>query len=330
VDFAEIKKFLVSGGDGVVATARRFAARWLPAPAKRAIRRLVPARFLGTTPATRSFSLALPTAPADLGPVSRDGAAPRSLRIEAPRRFYVPGVLEVDGLAGYEPETMAAFLAGLTVREARVAFDVGANMGLFSLVAAALTTTRVVGFEPTPDLAATFRSIATRNGLTCEIEPIALGARTGTATLYLSAWTDSSNSLQQGFRPATGTVEVSVERLDDHVARTGRVPAVLKIDTETTEPDVLAGGISLLREVRPWLICEVLAGETEERLMTILGPLGYEMHHLGPDADHPPADRIVGDPIWCHRDWLFTPEPLPPAFAVHYAAWRDAIATAGA
>jgi hypothetical protein len=64
--------------------------------------------------------------------------------------------------------------------------------------------------------------------------------------------------------------------------------------------------------------------------MTILRPLGYQMHHLGPDADHRPADRIVGDPTWRHRDWLFTPEPLPPAFAVHYAAWRDAITTAGA
>jgi FkbM family methyltransferase len=330
VDFAEIEKFLVSGYRGAVVMARRLAARWLPAPAKRAIRRLVPARFLDTTPATRSFSLTLPTVPADLGPVSRDGAVPRSLWIEAPGRSYVPRLLEASGLAGYEPETMAAFLASLTVRQAQVAFDVGANMGLFSLVAAALTTTRMVGFEPTPDLAATFRSIATQNGLTCEIEPIGLGARTGTATLYLSAWTDSSNSLQQGFRTATGTVEVPVERLDDYAARTGRVPAVLKIDTETTEPDVLAGGISLLREVRPWLICEVLAGQTEEPLMTILGPLGYEMHQLGPDADHRPVDRIVGDPTYRHRDWLFTPEPLPPAFAVHYAAWRNAIATAEA
>jgi len=63
--------------------------------------------------------------------------------------------------------------------------------------------------------------------------------------------------------------------------------------------------------------------------MAILRPLGYRFHHLGPGPIPVEADEIVGDPTWLHRDWLFTPDPLPPAFATHYAAWLEAIRATG-
>ena len=65
----------------------------------------------------------------------------------------------------------------------------------------------------------------------------------------------------------------------------------MKIDTETTEPDVLAGGMETLTTVRPWVVARSSSGRPR-------------------------------------RPWLFTPEPLPPAFATHYAAWLKAIRTA--
>lgn len=308
---------------------RRVAARVLPAPVKRLLRRVLPASIVRWVPPARRFSLAMPVPPDGLGAVVRGSASPARVRIEAPYRSYVPRLLEEAGVAGYEPETMAAFLAAISLRGASEVFDIGANVGVFSIVAAATTTARVTGFEPTPQLAATFRAVAAANGLSCEIEAIALGADTGTATLFLSAKSDSSNSLRAGFRTATGTVEVPVERLDDFVARTGRRPGVMKIDTETTEPDVLAGALGTLRTARPWIVCEVLADKTEAPLTALLRPLGYRFHHLG-DGPHPiEADEIVGDRTYRHRDWLFTPDPLPAAFASHYAAWLAAIEASG-
>jgi FkbM family methyltransferase len=306
---------------------RRAVGRVQPAPAPRFLRAILPARLLRSHPATRRFWLAMPAPPAELGPAARPVAISNRLRFEAPWKSYVPRLLEDNGVAGYEPETMAAFLGAITTLEAGEAFDIGANVGIFSLVAAATTTARVTGFEPTPQLAATYRSVAQANGLPCEIEEIALGARNGTATLYISAKTDSSNSLVAGFRTAAGTVDVPVERLDDYIARTGRRPAVMKMDTETTEPDVLAGATETLESVRPWIICEVLASTTEVRLTELLGPAGYRFHHLGENG--PIArETIAGDTTYRFRDWLFTPGPLPPAFAGHYAAWRRAIADA--
>jgi FkbM family methyltransferase len=313
------------GGMAILLRLRRAVARRLPEPAKRILRRVLPARLVARRPQVRRFSLAMPVPPSGLGPAVRPAAEPARVAVEAPWRSYVPRLLEESGVAGYEPETTAAFLAAISLGDATEAFDVGANVGIFSIIAATTTLARVTGFEPTPQLAETFGTIAAANGLSCTVEPIALGGQTGVATLYLSAKTDSSNSLKAGHRAATGMVEVPVERLDDYVARTGRRPGVMKIDTETTEPDVLAGGMETLRTVRPWVVCEVLAGTTEAALASILRPLGYRFHHLGDVPVPVEVDEIVGDPTWLHRDWLFTPEPLPPAFATHYAAWLGAI-----
>ncbi|MES2208749.1 MAG: FkbM family methyltransferase [Chloroflexota bacterium] len=304
--------------------ARRAVARVLPAPLKRALRTVLPVWILRAAPRVRRFTLAMPTPPAGAGPVARPAASPARIRFEAPYRSYVPRLLEEHGVRHYEPETMAAFLAAISVLEATEAFDIGANVGVFSIVASTTTTARITGFEPTPQLAATYRAVASANGLGCEVEEIALGAERGSATLYLSARTDSSNSLVAGFRQAAGTVAVPMERLDDYVIRSGRRPAVMKVDTETTEPAVFEGGLETLRTVRPWIVCEVLAGTTETRLMALLQPLGYRFHHLG---EHGPTevDEIVGDPTYRHRDWLFTPDVLPATFAPQYAAWLAAI-----
>jgi FkbM family methyltransferase len=309
----------------LVMRLRRLAGRILPAPVKRLLRRVLPASLLRWTPPLRRFDLAMPAAPAGLGPAVRPATTPARVAFTAPWRSYVPRLLQDAGVARYEPETMAAFLAAISLREAEDVFDVGANVGVFAIIAATTTTARVTGFEPTPQLARTFRSVAAANGLSCEVEEIALGSATGTATLFISAQSDSSNSLREGFRRATGTVEVPVERLDDYVARTGRRPSVMKIDTETTEPEVLGGGLETLRAIRPWIVCEVLADKTEAPLAALLRPLGYRFHHLGAGDVPIESDDIVGDRTYEHRDWLFTPEPLPPSFAAHYRTWLTAI-----
>jgi FkbM family methyltransferase len=203
-------------------------------------------------------------------------------------------------------------------------YDVGANIGVYAWLASALTDAEVVAFEPTPDLAAHLRAVCVENALATTVEELALGARAETATLYLSARGDSSNSLRAGFRPATGAIEVEVVQIDGYVDRTGRPPAVLKVDTESTEPDVLRGASRLLADHRPWIVCEVLAGRTESDLMAILGPLGYRYHLIDGSTPLRRRDMIVGDPV--ALNWLFTPVDPPPTFWDSVAVWRSALA----
>jgi FkbM family methyltransferase len=278
-------------------------------------------RLLGRRPVAReverSFELALPANP------------PRSLAIRTPRRTYVSRLLETSGLAGYEPDTLACFLAAIEENGFEPVYDVGANIGLFSWLAAALTPATVVGFEPTPDLAAQMRSIRDANGLAIAVEEAALGAASGTAELYLSDKTENSNSLRAGFRPSHRSVSVTVETVDRYVARTGTIPAVLKVDTESTEPDVLRGAAELLATRRPWIICEVLAGRTEADLTAILAPLGYGWYRIDGPGPLAPRLAIEGDPAYEHLNWLFAPSEPTPAFWERLAVWRQSIAALG-
>lgn len=280
----------------------------------------------------RAFELTLPTSPpptveGDAGGTGPGGAEPTAaLCVELPEELYIPRVLQRDGLAGYEPSTLACFLA-LIERHGGPVLDVGANVGVFSLVGAAVLGADITAFEPVPELAAAMRTVAERNGLSIPIEESALGADDTEATFYLSDVTDSSNSLLAGFRPSERSLTVRVERLDSYTQRTGIVPSILKVDTEATEPDVLAGGLATLREHRPYVICEVLARRSESALEQVLADLDYHWYQITEERTLVPRREIFGDRAYRFNNWLFAPEPPDDEFWRRMLAWREALGT---
>ncbi|MBB5999877.1 FkbM family methyltransferase [Streptomonospora salina] len=270
---------------------------------------------------TRDFELALPR---------RDGApgtGPATLTFSTPRRLWVPRKLETNGLAGFEPETLACFLAALEHAHPGAVLDVGANVGLYGLLAAAHSRRSVYAFEPTPHVAAAARSLAAANGLPVEVQELAMADRSGSAELALSTASDASNSLAAGFRNGSGRIQVQVDTLSHWCERTGTTPAVVKIDTETTEPDVIAGGVDVLRRSRPWIFCEVLPGhDTEERLTELLGPLHYTWHQLNGEFPAPARTSISGGGAAPHqRMWLFAPHPPAGAQWESARGWHRAL-----
>ncbi len=279
-------------------------------------------RLIGRLPVVRIriVELGLPAA----------GGAPlgmsRTLTIRTPEGSYVSQLLASTGLAGYEPDTLACFLAAIEECGSAPVFDVGANIGVFSWLAAALTPATVIAFEPAPDLVAQMRAVCSENDLAVTVEEVALGAAPGRAELHLSDKTDSSNSMRAGFRRSHRSVVVAVETIDDYVARTGATPAVLKLDTESTEPDILRGAAGFIASNRPWLICEVLAGRTEADLTAILEPLRYLWYRIDGPGPLEPRKVIEGDRSYTHLNWLFAPAEPSLSFWERSAAWRTAIA----
>lgn len=276
-------------------------------------------------PRVRSFRMALPRRE------DRSVIGPSSLHVAVPGDFWVPKRLQEVGLAGYEPETLACFLAVLDHARTGAVLDIGANIGVYSALAAARTKRRVFAFEPTPQIAETARAIAADNGLAMEVVELALSNHSGSAPLCLSAKSDASNSLAEGFRPEMGRVTVAVETLSHWREAAGIAPAVLKIDTETTEPDVVGGGLEVLRRFRPWVFCEVLPDRgVEERLMALLEPLDYHWYHLNGDPPYPERAAIAGRGSDSRqRMWLFAPDPVPPQMWDDTKRWRAAIDTCG-
>lgn len=273
---------------------------------------------------TRRFEITLPDS--NGGQLAGSLAEPRRLRIEASSRLLVPRRLEEGGLAAYEPEGIGCVIALLERLGDGVFFDVGANIAPYSLVAAALTRWRIVSFEPTPEVARVARRIRKINGLNFEIEELALDEAHGRRRLYISK-TDSSNSLSSTFRKWERTVNVHVDTLDRFARRKDMWPSVLKIDTETTEPAVLRGGMQLLSTHRPWIICEVLKGRTESQLEDVIGPLGYVRYHIGERGSLMKRDRFEGESIF--RDWLLAPISVDDDLAARVRYWAEALSSCG-
>ncbi|SKA33020.1 methyltransferase, FkbM family [Marinactinospora thermotolerans DSM 45154] len=294
--------------------------------ATRRIRVHLPERLGGLDPArvpprVRVFDLRLPRRPG--GPA----IGPDVLRVRAPGDYWVPRHLERTGLAGYEPEALSCFLATLDHARPGAVLDVGANVGVYSVLAAARTYRPVHAFEPTPEIAVTARAIAADNDLDLRVEELALSNHTGSAWLRLSATTDASNSLASGYRRELGRIQVPLDTLAHWRERACVVPAVVKIDTETTEPDVIAGGLEVLRRFRPWVFCDVLPDHSvQERLMALLEPLGYGWYHLCGDPPYPARDSISGHgPKARERMWMFAPDSPGPRFWRTVLGWREAV-----
>jgi FkbM family methyltransferase len=246
------------------------------------------------------------------------------------RTTTVQRALRRGGLAGREVSTSAALLALFDgANPGFVFFDVGANIGLYSWLCAALfEPAAVVAFEPSPETAATARAIVDRNGLSVRVEQMAVGAEPGTATLHLSAVSDASNSLAEGFKPSVGTVAVPVTTLDTYVRGSGLVPSVIKIDVESLEPEVLKGARETLQSHRPALVVEILNRQGTDHgplVAAAMEGLGYSGYRLGPEPRWEPGQRWSGSDD--HRDWLLLPSPVDGAFIGRFEDWRARLAT---
>ena len=234
----------------------------------------------------------------------------RVLRLWSRADDWVSNQVYWRGWQGYEPETTPLFYR--LASRARVTLDVGAHVGFFTLLAAhGNPAGRVFAFEPLPRAYRRLQANVDRNALTnVECVAGAVGAVSGQARFFFAQMDGipCSSSLSSEFMKEFGDVaevDVPVLTLDDFLHERG-VSGVdlVKIDTESTEPDVLQGMSRTLANDRPAIVCEVLAGrDTGPVLESLLRPLGYTFFLLTPEGPRR-EERIEGHPEWLNH--LFT------------------------
>lgn len=153
-------------------------------------------------------------------------------------------------------------------------FDVGANTGLYSLIAAAVRPqSKVYAFEAYPPvLEALHRNLAL-NAWKKHIEVVACAVADGVGTTDLFVprsvgLIETSCSLDGSFKEdVVERVQVSMTTLDEYWSGLGR-PRVraVKIDVEGTEHRVLAGAHKLVDGARPVLFYEFLSRGEQQAL----------------------------------------------------------------
>jgi FkbM family methyltransferase len=180
------------------------------------------------------------------------------------------------------------------VRSGGVVWDIGANIGFYSLIASRLVGDgRVVAFEPLPsNQDAIRRNLALNEISNVELVGVALGDQEGRAELEIHAsptWAKLDTSADTGFQQASdvsGRLEVQVSTIDSQLGHLS-APDLVKMDIEGAEVAALRGASTLLSEHRPILICEFHG--TNRAVAELLESHGYELRTVeAPDV--PPQD----------------------------------------
>ena len=177
-----------------------------------------------------------------------------------------------------------------SLRPGDIFFDIGANLGLFTVTAARQvgSTGRVYAFEPSQREAAFLQRNLELNHLhNVTVVTLALGDRTGSAQFAIAA-DGGNNSLLKNDHPQqqiVGWQTVMVTTLDEFIAEYGISHVdLIKIDVEGGELGVLRGGEQVLKcSLPPTLLiefCDVTAAAFESsgrQLFEALVAYGYDM-----------------------------------------------------
>lgn len=233
----------------------------------------------------------------------------RSIVFDYPERFHLPRYLAGRGLQNYEPLSQALFLASVE-RMNGVVFDIGANIGVYAMMAATTLRRPVYAYEPFAEAAAVLSDIATRYAFPIHVIEAAVSDSLDDKTFYVSVKSDMSNSLNPNFRQHAAVRTVRSVTIDSEANRVR--PCAIKIDTETTEMDVLRGAQDTMRRDRPVMLVEILGADIAKAARDFLHTFHYEIIEIGsPDVIARFGDVSDVDISGDMRNWLAVPAELP-------------------
>ena len=206
-------------------------------------------------------------------------------------------------------------LRGLVATGSTV-FDVGANIGFFSLCFARWVGPegRVIAIEPEARNIASLRRRVSRAGVSDVVTCVQAAAadRSGQVRLALNPGHPGDHHLAKNGEP------VAAVTLDELAAGDPRRVTLVKIDVQGAESMVLAGAHRLIAQHRPAIFAEVhepslmRLGSSRRELIAALGALGYGGRRLTRSGIGRPEDpeELIEQSSAGYIDVLFLPNEL--------------------
>jgi FkbM family methyltransferase len=169
-----------------------------------------------------------------------------------------------------------------SIRDGDVIYDVGANVGAYSLVAARMADATVIAFEPA---FANYQSLCENvllNDLAARVMPLPVGLAESTGLAWLAcddtAAGAATHSLGGDNVRALYRQPVLAYALDDLISVFGLpAPTVLKVDVDGAETIVLAGArATLARPALRTILIEVDETQTDG-VLRLMGDAGLQL-----------------------------------------------------
>jgi len=174
------------------------------------------------------------------------------------------------------------------LRPGMVFYDLGANIGLFTLLAARLVGAkgRVISFEPDGEVASRLRRNIERNRF-ANVTVIEAGvwSKSGYVDFVPADSSSPDHGLGRfvgGTNGATGTPKQCLA-MDDLIG-SAPPPDAIKCDVEGAEVQAFRGAEKLLRTHYPWIICEMHSESNEQASRELFTRFGYAVETL--DCNH--------------------------------------------
>lgn len=212
--------------------------------------------------------------------------------------------------------------------EGGVIYDIGANVGYFSLLAARRCRPEgsVHSFEPVSELVTDLEAVMDVNQLQQKVtaHAVALSDSNGSVRFYTPASAETgviatvAHNRELTEAPA---IDVPTLTMDTFVFEQGNAPPdVVKVDVEGAEACVLKGAQRVLQECRPELLVEVHGALAAADVWDVMAPFRYNMALLTPAGDVPMRDRQAWLNLFGQSRWRIHHCVLSPAAAAAKAA----------
>jgi FkbM family methyltransferase len=189
-------------------------------------------------------------------------------------------------ILGHDIEIKQTY-AALLVSDQRPALflDVGANYGMHSALFLSAGIP-IIAFEPNPSCFPCFQTVCELNGLSGRWEPVAVGNKNDTIELVYpekETWLGSvSKDIVTTLKRRIGVIveKAPMRKLDDYLNDIPRGLAILKIDVEGSELDVLRGASQVLSACKLRIIFESNEAKTRRDLYQLFERFGYFIYQL--------------------------------------------------
>lgn len=181
---------------------------------------------------------------------------------------------------GWEKKSISLWIE--LSKDATTILDIGANTGLYALIAEAVNPkSKIHSFEPIPGVYTILQKNVALNNFLIHNHELALSDFNGTAQIYMPFDSDFAYSVTVNQNRLSEKTKVKELTIKTKTLKTfieeNEIKSIdlMKIDVETHEPEVLIGMGEYLKLFQPTMIIEVLNDEIAGRLNIILENLDY-------------------------------------------------------
>lgn len=188
-----------------------------------------------------------------------------------------------------EPEQTTAMAS--EIGEGAIFFDIGANVGYYSMLVSKLAgpSGKVFAFEPLPaNIEFLKQHISLNSADNVSLEPVALSDKAGVVRFSFGA------NRAEGHIGEDGDIEVRTITLDEFVADKQIGPTVVKMDVEGAEQQVFIGGAETFETYHPLIFLSTHSPELRSWCLAHLKELGYTTEPLMEGDGHEFIARYSG------------------------------------